>query len=210
MPARLSAFVIWALVAASAAFWGLRMFVRAPGAPAHTVAVGDAAPLRADLTRIFGAPPVASTQTAQAPAMSSRFQLTGVMAPKVPGGPGIALIAVDGKTPRAYRVGSAIDGDLVLQSVSLRSAAIGPARGTAAVVLEMPPLPTAATGTLPPVASMTSPAAGPVPPMAVPPTPAAPVVAPPLTPVTPMPGMPVVPGARTVPRERTPQPGNRE
>ncbi|MFL6661159.1 MAG: type II secretion system protein N [Rhizobacter sp.] len=207
MPARLSAFVIWALVAASIAFWGLRLFVRAPGAPAHTVAVGGAAPLRADLTRLFGAPAVAAAAATQAaPAMSARFQLTGVMAPKVAGGPGVALIAVDGKLPRAYRVGAAIDGDLVLQSVSLRSAAIGPVRGTPAVVLEMPPLPVAATGALPPAQSMMSPpAAGAVPPMPVPPTPVAPVApgAAGLQTVPAMPGMPVMPGSRPVPAERS-------
>src|SRR5438067_6819816 len=141
MPARLSAFVIWALVAACAVFWGLRLVVRAPGAPAHTVAVGDAAPVRADLTRLFGAPVAAAAPSVQAPAASSRFQLAGVMAPRVAGGQGVALIGVDGKTPRAYRVGSVVDGDLVLQSVSLRSAAIGPASGAPAVVLEVPPLP---------------------------------------------------------------------
>jgi len=54
MPARLSAFVIWALVAASAVFWGMRLLARAPAAPAHTVAAGDVAPQRADLTRLFG------------------------------------------------------------------------------------------------------------------------------------------------------------
>src|SRR6185369_11216042 len=73
MPARLSAFVIWALVAASAVFWGLRLVVRAPGAPAHTVAVGDTAPLRADLTRLFGAPMVAVAPTVVTPAANARF-----------------------------------------------------------------------------------------------------------------------------------------
>lgn len=186
MPARLSAFVIWALVAASAAFWGLRLVVRAPSAPLHTVAVSESAPMRADLTRLFGAPPVAATATVpQAPALASRFQLTGVMAPKAPGDLGIALIAVDGKMPRAYRVGSAVDGELVLQAVSMRTAAIGPARGATAVLLEVPPLPVAATGTLPPPTSITPPAAGPVPPVPVPPAPIAPV----------SPAAPVMPGA---------------
>ncbi|WP_280154283.1 type II secretion system protein N [Piscinibacter sp. XHJ-5] len=192
MPARLSAFVIWALVAACAVFWGLRLAVRAPSAPVHTVAVGDSAPVRADLTRLFGAPPVAAMPSAQAPALASRFQLTGVMAPKAPGDHGVALIAVDGKMPRAYRVGSAIDGELVLQSVSLRTAAIGPARGATAVVLEVPPLPVAATGTLPAPMPITPPAAGPVPPMPVPPTPVAPVS--PAAPPT-MPGAVATPGA---------------
>ena len=216
MPARLSAFVIWALVAASAAFWGLRLLVRAPSAPLHTVAVSESAPMRADLTRLFGAPPVATAATVpQAPALASRFQLTGVMAPKAPGDHGIALIAVDGKMPRAYRVGSAVDGELVLQGVSLRTAAIGPARGATAVLLEVPPLPVAATGTLPPPASFTPPAAGPVPPFAVPPTPVAPVspAAPPAMPgaVPAMPGaVPGIPHSRAAgppPSQQRPPPG---
>jgi general secretion pathway protein C len=193
MPARLSAFVIWALVAACAAFWGLRLVVRAPSAPAHTVAAGDAAPARVDLTRLLGAPPSTAVAAAQVPAISSRFQLTGVMAPKVPGDQGIALIAVDGKMPRAYRVGSMIDGELVLQSVSLRTASIGPVRGAPAVVLEVPPLPVAATGTLPPVTSSTAPAAGPVPPVAAPPTP---------VPASPQ-AVPTMPGGRVAPPQHS-------
>ncbi len=151
MPARLSAFVIWALVAASAMFWGLRLAARSPQAPAHTVSVGDATSVSTDLTRLLGAPPVVPVLGVVAPEMASRFRLTGVMAGKPPGTQGVALIAVDGKLPRAFHVGAPVDGDIVLQSVSLRTAALGPARGTPAVVLELPPLAPAATGTLPPV-----------------------------------------------------------
>ena len=125
MPARLSAFVIWALVAASAVFWGLRLAVRSPQAPAYTVSVGEAASVGGDLTRLLGTPPAAAAATVATPEIAARFRLTGVMAPKPPATQGVALIAVDGKLPRAFRVGASIDGDLVLQSVSLRTAAIG-------------------------------------------------------------------------------------
>lgn len=175
MPARLSAFVIWALVVAIATFWGLRLFVRAPAAPAHTLAVADSAPVRADLTRLFGAPPVVAAAAVVAPAISSRFQLAGVMAPKVPGQQGVALIAVDGKMPRAFQIGSRIDGDLTLQAVSLRTASIGPAQGAAAVVLELPPLPMPATGTLPSVGAPVT--EGPAPRAAPRPAPVAPQAA---------------------------------
>jgi len=162
MLARLCAFVIWALVAATAVFWGLRLLVHAPAAPAAAVTVGDVAAVRVDLTRLLGAAPVAAVAPAAAVEASSRFRLLGVMAPKhsaVPGNArGVALIAVDGKLPKAYQVGSALDGELVLQSVSLRSAAIGPARGGPTVTLELPPLPTAATGTLPVPAAAFAPA----------------------------------------------------
>ena len=152
MLARLCAFVVWALVGATAVFWGLRLLVHAPATPAAAVAVGDAAAVRVDLTRLLGAAPVAVAAPAAAAEASSRFRLLGIMAakPSTAGrAHGVALIAVDGKLPKAYRVGSPLDGELVLQSVSLRSAAIGPARGGPTVTLELPALPTAATGTLP-------------------------------------------------------------
>jgi general secretion pathway protein C len=88
------------------------------------------------------------------------------------------LIAVDGKPPKAFVVGAQLDGDLVLQSVSLRTASIGPAQGAASVRLELPALPAAATGTLAPLGSG-SPGAG---------MPALPPIAAP-QPVPPRPGL---------------------
>jgi general secretion pathway protein C len=164
MLARLSAFVIWALVAATAVFWGLRLFVPAAAAPSFTVAVGDSGVVRADLSRLLGAAPASAPAAAIAVQTSSRFRLLGIVAPKyaaasAPASHGVALIAVDGKMPKAYAIGSRVDGDLVLQSVSLRTVSIGPTQGAAALTLELP-LPTmAATGTLP-VAT----GGGPVPP----------------------------------------------
>ena len=153
MLARLTAFLVWALVAATAVFWGLRLLVRPPAAPAHTVAVGDASALRGDLTRLLGATPAAPTAAAApAPELASRFKLLGVMASQQSQGEGFALIAVDAKPARAYAVGAPLDGELVLKSVGLRSAAIGPAQGAAALTLEVPALPPAATGALPPLA----------------------------------------------------------
>ena len=151
MLARLCALVVWALVAATAVFWGLRLLVRAPSAPPAAVLVGDAS-TRVDLTRLLGAAPVAVAAPGVLTEAGSRFRLLGIMAPKPSAtgrAHGVALIAVDGKLPRAYQVGAAVDGDMLLQSVSLRSAALGSARGGPAVTLELPPLPTAATGTLP-------------------------------------------------------------
>lgn len=154
MLARLSAFAIWALVAATAVFWGLRLFVSAPAAPAYAVAVGDAATVRGDLTRLLGTAPVVPVSAAATPEASSRFRLFGIVAPKSGGsessaaGRGVALIAVDGKIPKAYPVGAQIDGDLVLQTVSLRTVSIATGKGAPAITLELPrPLP-AATGAL--------------------------------------------------------------
>lgn len=148
MQARLSAFFIWSLVAASFTFWGLRLLVRGPTAPAYAVSAGEAVVASGDLSRLLGVPPVTESAAATSPQISSRFRLAGVMAPRAPATQGIALIAVDGNLPRAFHVGANVDEGLVLQSVSLRTAAIGPVQGSAAVVLELPPLPPPATGSL--------------------------------------------------------------
>jgi general secretion pathway protein C len=65
-------------------------------------------------------------------------------------GGGAAVIAVDGKPARPYRVGSTIEEGLVLQSVRGRQAMLGPAAGPALVTLELPPLPVLPTLPLPP------------------------------------------------------------
>jgi len=74
-------------------------------------------------------------------------------------GRGVALIAIDGKPARAFPVGATVDGELVLQSVSLRTAAIGPAQGAQTVLLEIPRLPPPNTGSLPPAGAPVGPAA---------------------------------------------------
>jgi general secretion pathway protein C len=69
--------------------------------------------------------------------LSSRFTLLGVVAES--DGGGAALISVDGKPPKPYRVGAALDEGLVLQSVQARRAAIGASmQSPPAVTLELP------------------------------------------------------------------------
>lgn len=158
MLARLFSFIAWALVAATAVFWGLRLFTRAPVAPPNVVVASEAASTRGDLTRLLGVAPVTVAAQAVVPEASARFKLLGIMAPKsgvqASAGHGVALIAVDGKLPRAYTVGSHLDADWVLQAVSLRTADISPANGAAGMRLELPALPTATTGTLPSVITL--------------------------------------------------------
>ncbi len=182
-------------MAATAVFWGLRLWVRAPAAPAYAVAVGDAAVVRGDLSRLLGAAPVAAVAAVTSPEAASRFRLLGIMAPKATAGAaaephGVALIAVDGKMPKAYQVGARVDGDLVLQSVSLRTVSIGSGKGAQAITLELPLLAAAATGTLPAgggggyvaPAAMPAPQAQPVPPAVIAPPPG---MQPPALPVPP-------------------------
>jgi general secretion pathway protein C len=149
MVARLSAFVVWAVFAASAVFWGLRLAGSSPVAPAHTVPVGGGDVPHAGLSRLFGVP-VQPVAEAAPPPEQGRFKLIGLAAPKEVGGPGVAVIAIDGKPPRAYHIGSVVDGDVVLQAIERRAVALGPQGGSAALRLELPALPAAATGSLAP------------------------------------------------------------
>lgn len=182
MAARLSAFILWAVVAASLAFWAMRVVVSPTPVPPHATPVSTTQTARGDIARVFADPQVAAPVAAQ-PALASRFKLIGVMAPK-PGAAagGVALIAVDDKPARAYVIGAQLDTDLVLQTVSMRSAAIGSPQGSApAVVLELPPLPAPATGTLPSAgaAGLTAMPQS----AAAPPPPATPLITPPPAPM---------------------------
>ena len=154
MFARISAFVIWSLVAATAVFWLLRLTTSTPQAPAYAVAVGKSLVVRGDLNRLFGAPPTLVAMAEAIPEAPSRFKLFGVMAPRSKeaqsiAGNGLALIAVDGKPAKAFAIGAPLDSGLVLQSVGLRTASIGPAQGARSMLLELPALPPPATGVLP-------------------------------------------------------------
>ena len=152
--------VVWAVVAASALYWGLLLLVRAPSTPgAVTVAEGPAA-ARGDLTRLLGAELApAATPQAPEPAADARFSLVGVVSPRSPQAAreGVALIAVDGKAPKAFRVGAVVDGTHVLQAVNARGASLGPAGGAPAITLNTVPPAPAATGQLPPAGAGAAP-----------------------------------------------------
>jgi general secretion pathway protein C len=129
--------VVWALAAASVAYWGLRLLAR-PGALA-SVPLATSAPFTPDpaiVARLLGATPAQAVPQAS---LASRFALSGVVA-GAPGG-GAALIAVDGKPARPFRVGSLVEEGLVLQSASARQATLGETRNSPALVtLDMPSL----------------------------------------------------------------------
>jgi general secretion pathway protein C len=102
------------------------------------------------------APSAAPEATATEPGLDQRLKLVGVASPRGPAQQareGVALIAVDGEAPRAFRVGQAVQGRHVLQRVAASAVDIGPPGLPAAARLELPPLPPAATGTLPAASS---------------------------------------------------------
>ena len=76
-------------------------------------------------------------QAVASPTLASRFQLQGVMV----GGPnaGAALMAVDGKPAKPYRVGAVVADGIVLQSVEGRRISLGASMdGPQTLVLELP------------------------------------------------------------------------
>ncbi len=124
MIARLSAFLVWALLGLAIVYWGMALGLRSPVAPAQTVA--DAAAPRTDLSRLLGATP-AQAEAAPSPD-ESRFKLLGLVAPKRVDGhelEGVALISVDGGPPRTVRVGALVDGERRLLAISGNSVTIG-------------------------------------------------------------------------------------
>lgn len=143
------AFLVWGLLALSGVFWLMQLLAQTRPTPAQAVLATEQPGGRADMTRLFGAPVVA---TAPEVAADSRFKLLGVVAANRPAaqqaGEGVALISVDG-VARTVRVGAVLDGDLRLLSVNKRSAGLGRA-GVVSQTLEITPGAAPATGSLPP------------------------------------------------------------
>lgn len=157
MASRIFALLIWAAVAASLAYWGLRWLAPPTGVPANAAAVSLDNAGRGDLRRLLNGPTVATHApkvTSAASELASRIKLIGVVAPQGGSGQGVALLAIDGKPPRAVRLGGLVDGDLVLQALTQRGAEIGSANGPAAVTLDLPLMQPPAVGALPPVADL--------------------------------------------------------
>ncbi len=141
-PAATATVLLWGAAAGSVVFWGLRL--TAPADAAAPPAVGGPAIVAVDpttLSRFLGGVSTDPTVTAK-PDAASRFALLGVVADT--DGQGVALIAVDGKPPRPFRIGSRLGGSYVLQSVGPRAATLG-AGGTSAptFTLQMPTRPLA-------------------------------------------------------------------
>ncbi|MCY7305235.1 MAG: general secretion pathway protein C [Rhodoferax sp.] len=142
---RILSFAVWAAAAYSASYWVLLHSGtdNTPGVAGSSVAT--AAPGSADsLERIFGRTAIAPVVLASAPAApaapgidpASRFALTGVVASR--GNTGLALLSVDGKAARPFRVGSQVDSSFKLSAVAGRSATLVPDDGGPTVTISLP------------------------------------------------------------------------
>ena len=143
MGARLTTLLIWAAVLGCAVAWGLPLFTRATPVPGGASLAAPAPPAGGSLVRLLGQPPAAPVVEAPVVALSSRFQLVGLVAPRQAGDgrSGLALIAVDGKPARPVRVGREVEPGLKLLSVTQRQVELGAAAGAPSVTLSLPPLP---------------------------------------------------------------------
>lgn len=133
---RASTLLVWALAAGSLTYWGLRLTSQPGVAIPLPVAAVTAAIDPLVLGRILG---VRAQEPVPQASAASRFALQGVVA-GLPRG-AAALIAVDGKPARPFRVGTEIEEGFILQSVTGRQALLSATPGGAAIVtLEMPAL----------------------------------------------------------------------
>jgi general secretion pathway protein C len=129
---------LWLAAGLSAGFWVLQALGRSPVTP---LAVAAPSSIQVDslaVARALGAQPVAAAAPNAPPvATGTQYQLQGVVAASAAGG--AALIAVNGQPPRPYRVGASLEGGLVLQAVSRRSARLGASmNGPSTVELTLP------------------------------------------------------------------------
>jgi general secretion pathway protein C len=136
-------FITWALPAVVAVAWVLGFFDPSDYEQSHSSLARPSAYTDGGLTRPAPVevppvePPVVPVTSAD------RFKLVGVVSP----GPvsrtaaaateGIALIAVDGKPARAFRVGATVEGDTVVREVSASGAVLGPRAGGEAIALQV-------------------------------------------------------------------------
>ena len=133
-------FAAWALAAAGVGYWVLQVSANgssinlpiASSASANSSASNASDP--SALARLLGA---LAPQAAVPVSNSNRFVLKGVVSGAR--GQEAALIAIDDKPAKAFRVGSALEDGLMLQSTSKGKVTLAAtARGPVLMTLEMP------------------------------------------------------------------------
>jgi general secretion pathway protein C len=139
---RIVTFVMSALAAASAAYWGLKAWQPEKSSLAPTVVTAQASPLSPlAVAQALGGGVAPAQAVVQATPVVSHYALVGVMAVRFPSG-GAALISVDGSEAKPVRVGNLVNEGMVLLSVTGRSAVLASTNeNPQKFTLELPPLP---------------------------------------------------------------------
>lgn len=121
--------LLFALLCAIVAYWaGLLLAPRAPLAPSGSLVDSRALPELRQAASVFG------LDGSAAPAQPSNIQVSGIVAA---GARGSAILAIDGKPPKAYAVGETIGAGQ--RVIAVRSDAVVIANGDAQVELPAPP-----------------------------------------------------------------------
>jgi general secretion pathway protein C len=132
----LSTALVWAAVAYSLVGWFLRDNTTSSVVPAN---VANELPANETLdspsvARALGAQAQVATA---APTLASRFQLVGVLSGD--GTKGVALISVDGKPAKPFRIGKPVAEGLVVQSTQAKRVQLGATvNGPSTLSLELP------------------------------------------------------------------------
>ena len=139
MASRLLTLAVWAVVLASAVFWGMRIFASRTAVPPQAQMPTRTLAMGGELRRLLGTSEKPKDEEEVADT-SDRFKLLGVVAPRGAGHSpqGVALIAVGDEPPKAVHTGSPVDGDTVLLAVNQRSVQLGPRGGPATTELTLP------------------------------------------------------------------------
>ena len=139
--ARLLTLLVWGLATGSATYWALKHLQSDNGpATVATIAPPLAQASPADMQRVLGRNAVAPVVAAAAPPRpadpAARFALLGVVADR--GNSGVALLSIDGKAARPYRVGTEVEDGLKLVKVAAREATLEGGKGGQSFTLELP------------------------------------------------------------------------
>ncbi len=150
MAARITAWVVWALLAVSAVAWGMKLFVQPVSVPAQAQLVGVEEQTRGDALRLFAQMPAAAGSAPAVGPSAGRFKLVGVASASAedPDFGGVALLSIDGKPARAFELGAVIEGEWVVQIIEPKQVRLGRAGELPSITLDLPTLPPPATGTL--------------------------------------------------------------
>jgi general secretion pathway protein C len=133
---RLFTLMLWLAVGLCAAYWAFKFVTTKPveataAAAAPAVVVDSKA-----VAKLLGATDAVAVKPVNVVA-STKFVLFGLAA--TTRGQGVALIALDGKPARPYRVGSMVADDLVLKSISKTGVMLAASTtATEGVTLELP------------------------------------------------------------------------
>ena len=150
MAARITAWIVWALLAVSTVAWGMKLFVQPVAVPVQAQLVGVEEQTRGDALRLFAQMPSAAGSAPVAGPSAGRFKLVGVASASAddPDFGGVALLSIDGKPARAFELGAVIEGEWVVQIIEPRQVRLGRAGELPSLTLDLPGLPPPATGTL--------------------------------------------------------------